>query len=426
MDTDISKYLRQGLGRAAAFIRAEPPERYRDALLYACQHDVRYDRQCEDDRAVYLYDLIALTTEPDFYRGAVLNALASGDPEFNGYALTQMFALARRFAQDGHRESHRILYRVFARDGFSEGVSCAEELVGLDGIKGLVFTLRYLVKEEESEQLWQFERLVSKLEEREGKDVAQQAIQHAARFRPRLAKWREESRLNAEDHVRSSQPERPRLDYAGIRSLIQAGTNRFGLLWDWGKEATEEDLAHAAEDLLAESDDGRLLNYLRVFRNRRFPGPTVRLLDLVRTGEWRLAHAVKAALVHVGGADIRACALGLLDRSDRLGLAVELLAATSEPGDYRMIESLLERPLADFEYHSLGFGVLDFVKANPRHEASRSLTLLYENGPCSVCRRGCVRQLLARGLFPNWMRQECRYDAYIHTRNLVNGIEEEE
>jgi hypothetical protein len=195
------------------------------------------------------------------------------------------------------------------------------------------------------------------------------------------------------------------------------------LFGEWGKETTEEELRSAAEDLLAESDDGRLLKYLRIFRRRRFPGRLDRLLELIRTGERRVAYAVTNVLVRVGGVETRATALGLLDQPQRLGMAVELLAACSEPGDYQVLESLLKRPLTDFDYHALGIGARAFVKANPQPEAARSLTLIYENGPCSMCRCDCVRSLLACECLPEWMRQECRYDAVVDTRKMVKGLE---
>jgi hypothetical protein len=69
---DFEKWLRQGLGRAAAYIRNESPARYRDALLHACTHNLCYDRQCEETRGQYLADLVQLTGDKKFFRDGVL------------------------------------------------------------------------------------------------------------------------------------------------------------------------------------------------------------------------------------------------------------------------------------------------------------------------------------------------------------------
>jgi hypothetical protein len=44
---------------------------------------------------------------------------------------------------------------------------------------------------------------------------------------------------------------------------------------------------------------------------------------------------------------------------------------------------------------------------------------IYENNPCTNCRTKTVEQLAAIDRLPDWMREECRYDASEDTRNLV-------
>jgi hypothetical protein len=70
--------------------------------------------------------------------------------------------------------------------------------------------------------------------------------------------------------------------------------------------------------------------------------------------------------------------------------------------------------------------ILRFVKANLTAGAEGSLTLLYENGPCSMCRESCVKHLIALNRLPGWMRDECRHDADSGTRGLVAGGTEPE
>jgi hypothetical protein len=38
-NSDFEKWLKQGLGRAAAFVQAKDPVQYQDALLHACTHN---------------------------------------------------------------------------------------------------------------------------------------------------------------------------------------------------------------------------------------------------------------------------------------------------------------------------------------------------------------------------------------------------
>jgi hypothetical protein len=130
-------------------------------------------------------------------------------------------------------------------------------------------------------------------------------------------------------------------------------------------------------------------------------------------------------LTHIDDPSMRNLGLELMSTPDRCDLGVTLLTAQSQPGDYKLIEQALRQPMSDHVYHSLGMDVLRFVKANLTGEAEASLALLYENGPCSMCRESCVKHLISLNRFPGWMRDECRYDADSGTRELAAGKTEQ-
>lgn len=69
--TEFEGWLRKGLGRAGVFLQKNDGRTYRGALLYACTHDLTYDRQCEDRRGQYLLGLIAASRDEEFYRDAM-------------------------------------------------------------------------------------------------------------------------------------------------------------------------------------------------------------------------------------------------------------------------------------------------------------------------------------------------------------------
>jgi hypothetical protein len=193
----------------------------------------------------------------------------------------------------------------------------------------------------------------------------------------------------------------------------------------WARNASIEELELAADDLLGENDTERLVGYLRMFQFRQFPRAIDRLLELASAEDDRIARAALLALSHIQDQRVRALALDLLAgakswRSD--GDAVNLLTRNSQDGDYRILERLLERQTDPDEIDWLGHGVLHFVEANRSEEAERVLNLLYENGPCSLCRHGVIEELIAIGRFPEWMRDECQYDAYSETRKLMKSL----
>jgi hypothetical protein len=64
-------------------------------------------------------------------------------------------------------------------------------------------------------------------------------------------------------------------------------------------------------------------------------------------------------------------------------------------------------------WHYLGMAVFTLLREMeaPPEESQAVLLRLYEDLPCSFCRETTVRNLVASGGLPDWMAEECRYDA---------------
>jgi hypothetical protein len=401
--TEFEGWLRKGLGRAAIFLKTNPPEQCRAPLLHACTHNLTYDSQCEESRGPYLVNLIEASSDAQFYRDHILSALAADEAQMD---LGQLFEIAARFAAKGDQELKRAMYTAFDRCGFaSAGICCAEELVRLDGLDGLLFVAKSFGDIEADERPWQFGNLVDALKERDCKQA----------FPPELDRFAREWRNQEEHWERERQkPLQPRQDYETLKlSLTRAGAMA------WARTATPDELALVAEDLRIETDEDRLVAYLRMFRRHVFPQPIDFLLDLARAENDDIARAALVALSNVVDSRVRALGLDLITGLKWRGFAVGLLTRNAERSDYRVLEGLLGEAIDPYIYHCMGIDVRRFVEAHRSEEAERSLLLLYENGPCSLCRHGAVEELIAIDRLPAWIREECQYDAYSETRKLV-------
>ncbi len=101
--------LAQGTGRPFLALQSQSSEPYREIILDACLRNRVYDPSCESERAPYLYELIQLTGEPAFYRGALLAALRTAtDSQSNDQQ--QQLQLACEFARHGDAEARRVTY----------------------------------------------------------------------------------------------------------------------------------------------------------------------------------------------------------------------------------------------------------------------------------------------------------------------------
>jgi hypothetical protein len=254
------------------------------------------------------------------------------------------------------------------------------------------------------------------MQDRDGVDAANEAIKKAEADSPRLAQMLAKSRA----YMSQFEPrgDRPRPDYTAVRRMI-AEKPRALNYYGWGKTASEEELQAAAADLLAEEDEARLLCYLVIFRGQRFPGPVARLLELAQSNNIQIARHSIAVLAQLTNPEIRNLALRFLGVPGRQGDAAELLTNNYQPGDFELIENQLRKPMDIDELHHFELGVRHFVEAHLLPGAEGSLLLLYENGPCSLCRGGIVKCLIALDRLPEWIREECRYDAAGEIRKLV-------
>ncbi len=109
---EFEKQLRQGRGGVILYTLTHIPlpENYREALLNACLNDLRYDHQCEHSRGEYVFELIQIAGNSDYYRGQILTKLKTMDAsEETKYDLLQLMHLTRLFAQSGDLEARNAL-----------------------------------------------------------------------------------------------------------------------------------------------------------------------------------------------------------------------------------------------------------------------------------------------------------------------------
>src|SRR4051794_12918647 len=73
------------------------------------------------------------------------------------------------FAAHGSEETRAAMYQAFERLGFPDaGLVCAEQIVILDGLSGLLLVMRSFGKVPADERPWQFDSLIAELERHHG------------------------------------------------------------------------------------------------------------------------------------------------------------------------------------------------------------------------------------------------------------------
>jgi hypothetical protein len=418
--SEFNDWLRKGLGRAVIYLKTHDPQPCREALLHACLYNLAYDSQCEGSRETYLLDLIRVSEDREYFRNRFWDALVTTHEDSEEVDLGQVMELARNFAAEGDREMRKAMYEAVLREGFECAGCLYSDLIKLDGLFALKFAADNFPAQISDGALWQVNCLVSVLQERDGERVANDAIWFAAETSPRLAQMLEKAQVHRSG---SELPKRKgkRLDYAALKQAIEErGDRAFGLAIGWGRTASPDELQLAATDLLLEEDEKRLVAYLSIFRFQRFPRPIARLLELAHSNNVRLTGGAVSALSQLTDPEIRKVALQFLDVPGKRGHGADLLANNYAPGDFHLIEARLRELMGTDEIHHFEMGVRHLAEVHCPEEAANCFLLLYEKGPCSLCRGEIVERLISLSRLPDWMKEECRYDSDTDTRKLVS------
>ncbi|MBL8045575.1 MAG: hypothetical protein JNL09_03485 [Anaerolineales bacterium] len=420
---EFTRWLKLGLGRAVLYLQKHDATPYRDVILDACLHNRAYDTQIEGGRAMYMFDMISLTNEKDFYREHILKALADNSVELD----RQVDDLALCFAQQGDVEARQLLYDHFVENSAKTHLD-AGALIKLDGLAGFAFVVHQIGgRVMGDDDIWEDHYVLGFLEERLGKENYQTAIAQLSN-EGALVKTYVEA-IEAYEAQRASrqsiQPDVKQASYVDFRTALleKQELSRYPVLW--GQSASEVDLRQAAEDLLMEKDRRRLLIYLRIFHKRPFPLAPDYLLKLAQNSDDWVAGRAFGVLSRITHPTVRALAFRLLDEPAPKwkGQIVELLVRNYHDGDHTVVEELVASLKDDGERHSLGMDVRDFYEAHPNAESEARVTkAMYETNPCARCRCGFVSRLVELSVLPNWMAEECAWDSNENTRELMKDV----
>lgn len=432
---EFERILSIGLGRAILHLQSHDARPYRDAILHACLHNTSYDQQIEGDRAKYMLDVIALTSEADFYHDEILGALRRNSENSD---VSQLLHFAALFAARGDAEARQLLYEHCARTlRTDQDRDAVRRIVELDGIDGLLFVLREIENHRNPPEDLDddYTLLFSILEERDGEERARSSLEEmasqdswiAAYLRAIDAFWQTEPMNRARviaGHGRIDPDEATYEQLLPIlhdaRLVVRRDVLPFTFWRRWGHKASDADIDQAAQDFLQETYRDRLLRYLYMFDRRRFPKDPSRILGLATDPDEDISRAALHALEPISDPDVRRFPLVLLDSATGLRLvwAIRLLQNNYQAGDHLLIENVLRDHPDDEEFHGLGFAARKVIEAHPTQDAASALLFVYECGPCSLCREHVVRLLHQLGRLPTEIIAECRWDSNFDLREM--------
>jgi hypothetical protein len=182
------------------------------------------------------------------------------------------------------------------------------------------------------------------------------------------------------------------------------------------------DLGVVLRQLWKSADPHVISNLLKVFSNRPLPTFDARLIELCEHGDSEVRRCAFNALQNNEHALIRAFGLSQLEKGVCDGLVVGLFVRNFQRGDEQRILRGLELPDDDYERHLLLMNVIKVLNSNPDADGAQLGITVYASTPCGMCREDSVELLLRHHAAPEWLTEECRFDAVEGCRELVEVI----
>jgi hypothetical protein len=450
--------LRYGFGRAILHLQQHDAAQYRDDIVDGCLHDWTGLPNHHYRRADYMFEIVSLTGERDYYRDHILKAVGSASDDLDGH---HVFELARLLADAGDEAARDALDRAWERMPFD--VYLAYNVIAFHGSAGLARVVQMRLDRIDADGeirtaddiigWW----VIDDANERWGKRAVAAAMRDAGRADSRIkALWtdvRQRVAQGRQDQEASSDP--PPLAYEQVQPyLAWPGSDPpdwdpFGLALDgWRREAPDDEWRQMAEELaVLPVDDLRWQHALDwLYGRRAYPGDPDRLIATVRAARLdryptnpynayiptteRVALDAMQALAQMTHPAVRSFALELLETSKWTGEAARLLARDFWPaagmlageyvdGDLELLATTFRRERSEQQRHGICGAVLAIDKQLEPVEAPPVLLLLYEHIRCFECREDLLVRLIDHAALPAAIAAECCFDADIVLREKI-------
>jgi hypothetical protein len=422
-DTSIIKRqffssIKRGTGEAHLIIKNNQELDFSNYIIKAALTDYAYNGQVEGSRALYISELIALSSERERIRKAVLEALQFERKDT--WVLVQLFDLAAIFARKGDTEARKAIYKRFYKKKIKYSHSCGySAILDLDGLDGL----KYIAT------------IIGKFLEKKPDEVENNAI--ISNFQddnPSINVWKKLEEASKEnryikiylDNIKQTHAKweksykRPVFNFEALKDNI-ANSNVRIIDSRYTKSLSTEEITTLADELLLETDKFKIAKYLSIFSHVKFPYNYLPILKLAKgrlNKQDGVVELAVDALKFFSAKDIREFAIAKLRRSSSPVAYTNLLITNYKKGDAKLLKSIAEKSKSEHLIHCLAASFIGIYTANKTKECREPIEVIYDKTTCGECRKEIVQLLLDNRVLSKKILREIKHDSYEETREL--------
>ena len=408
--------IRRGTGEAHLILKSNPTIDFSNEIIKASLTNFAYDGQSENSRALYLFELIALSNQQDKIRNAILQGLAK--EQNDSWTLTQLFDLAKIFSQHGDTEAREAIYDRFLNHpiDYSDWIGFEEilELGGLEGLKYIADKFGKMLKKNPDD--WQDNMIIRHFQDNNPKINAQEELEKASKEN-RFIKIYIDKVYETEENAKNYK--REVVHYKDIIEEVLLSKPYIRL---WKRELTDTEISKVANQLLTEKNKSNQEKLLYVFTYFKFPFESEFILQLAKqkpNSKGRIVEFAIDALQYLKSENIRQFALEKLQTAKRPEGLTNILIANYKSGDNKLLATLATKFKDEHIIENLASSFIDIYKANKTTECKEPLEELYNKMNCGIHRNGIVEVLSENKVLSDKIKQELKFDSYEETRQLL-------
>lgn len=226
------------------------------------------------------------------------------------------------------------------------------------------------------------------------------------------------------EEFRNYQPDPPATIDEVMQFIHGAGGDHFSIRW-FPKKATHEERLRIQRVLYDSTESTVLRRALFCLRETGLPEFAPSLLALAAHDDQEVRQSAAIVFRNHGQPAVREAALKALAGGDK-DSAFRLLHRSAVNSDSLLLLELLRGLWQDgkiYDPHLVFVASLDIAKDNANLLEPTVLLFVYEHSPCRVCRREAFRLMMERGIQPDWVLEEARWDAMPGIREMAAGAQ---
>ncbi|MGB0954041.1 MAG: hypothetical protein ACPG31_12540 [Planctomycetota bacterium] len=203
-----------------------------------------------------------------------------------------------------------------------------------------------------------------------------------------------------------------------VRTFILEGPGSPRRFRFWGWRANEIQQQQLQESLPSELEEEQLERWLAICERKGFPIFRAEYLDLAMHPSMAIQESAIICLAHEEAVELRSLGLNKME-SGAWSQAIQLLRKNGLAEDADRFIRSAPKLEVDFQAHWLCMRMKGAMEENPAFHDIRIAIYCYEYNPCMHCREGIVELMQEWETLPDWIAEECRFDAEEDVRKLV-------